>query len=363
MRRPRCVLPALLALCVVSVCSLSLGDELTRHGSWAAAQAASRTSGKFIFVYIYEHNQEGCLAMESTFSDAAVVRALQGYEMLALNGDARQNREFCEHYRVGTRYDEGRGGKEDGRMAFAAIPALLFLDYNGREYYRTYGSYAPDTFLLLLGQVARVIEYQCALAQRPQDARVHADLGRLYLEMGRTPLGKPLLETAIKLDPDNTTGARADAELDLIILSIPADPVMALRSLVAYQFNHPETKRLFEIHFYMAVAQLAAGREDQAEKILLDFAAIPPFLNDDHGLQGVQYGYLAEKEGRQVCFCDVDNIDQARQKVRDAKEDPDKCRFTRKAINPDYRNPWTEKADLLLQQLRAEQQKRKPAPK
>lgn len=363
MPRPRCVLLALLALCSAGVCSLALGEDLTRHGSWAAAQAAARVSGKFIFVYIYEHNQEGCLAMENTFSDAAVVRALQGYEMLALNGDARQNREFCEHYRVGTRYDEGRAGTEDGRMAFAAIPAFLFLDYNGREYYRTYGSYAPDTFLLLLGQVARVIEYQCALAQRPQDARVHADLGRLYLEMSRTALGKPLLEKAIKLDPDNNTGARADAELDLTILSIPADPVMALRNLVAYQFNHPGTRRLFEIHFYMAVAQLAAGREDQAEKILLDFAAIPPFLNDDQGLQGVQYGYLVERDGRQVGFWPLDNQDEVRRQVREAKEDPDKCRFTRRAINPDYRNPWTEKADLLLKQLLAEQEKRKPAPK
>jgi hypothetical protein len=51
-----------------------------------------------------------------------------------------------------------------------------------------------------------------------------------------------------------------------------------------------------------------------------------------------------------------------KQKVRELKEDPRQCRFLRKAINPDYRNPWTEKADLLLRQLRElqAQQQNKP---
>jgi hypothetical protein len=361
MIRHRHALPVILGLVLTGCCSVSLAADLHRHSSWSDAGAAAEKSGKFIFAYVYQRGHDACVAMENnTLRNEAVVAALQGYEMLDLNGDVRQNREFCDHYRVGTRYNEEQ---DEDKTAFAAVPALLFLDYNGTEYYRTYGFHAPDVFLHLLGQVAKLIEWRCALTERPQDARLHADLGRLYLEMNRQATGRPLLEAAIKLDPNNDAGARADAELDLILLSMPEDPMMALRNLVAYQFNHPETTRTLEIHFYMAVAQLAAGKEAQAEKILLDFAAIPMFLADDRGLTGAQYGYLVERGDKRVGYWPVDDEAEVRKKVREAGEDPDKCRLSRKPINPDYRNPWTEKADLLLKQLRDEQAKRKNQPK
>jgi len=363
MTRHRHALPVILGLYVAGCCSLAPAADLHRHTAWADAQAAARTSGKFIFAYVYQRGHDACVAMENnTFGNEDVIAALQGYEMLSLNGDTAQNRDFCDRYHVGTRYNEEQD-QDEGKTAFAAVPALLFLDRSGTEYYRTYGFHAPDVFLHLLGQVAKVIEWRCALGQQPQNARLHADLGRLYLEMNRQATGRPLLEAAVKLDPNNEAGARADAELDLILLSMPDDPMLALRSLVAYQFNHPETTRLLEIHFYMAVAQLAAGKEAQAERILLDFAAIPAFLADDRGLAGVQYGYLVERGGKQVGFWLVDDEAQVRKQVREAGEDPDKCRLSRKPINPDYRNPWTEKADLLLKQLRDEQAKRKPQPK
>jgi len=361
MTRQRYLAAIILGAAVAACCSGATGAELHRHTSWAAAQAAAQQSGKFIFAYVYRNGHDACVAMEeNTLHNDAVVQALQGYEMLSLNGDSRQSRDFCDRYRVGTRYNEQQE-KDEGRTAFAAAPALLFLDGRGTEYHRTYGFYAPDVFLHILGQVAKLIEWQCALAQQPQDARLHANLGRLHMEMGRTEQARPLLKTAIELDPDNTAGARADAELDLIILSLPDDPVMALRHLVAYQYNRPDTGRMLEIHFYMAVAQLAAGKEDQAEKILLDFAAIPPYLNDDRGLANPQYGTLVERDGKMVGFWPLDDEGEVKKKVREAGEDPGKCRLSRRAINPDYRNPWTEKADLLLKQLRDEQAKRKPA--
>lgn len=364
MTRHHFLVPVALALAVLIGGSTGAAADLHRYSTWGEAQAAARKSGKFILAYIYRNAHETCAAMEdNTFSNEAVIKALQGYEMVSLNGDARQNRDFCDRYRVGTRYNE-KGDKDNGKTAFAAVPAYLFLDAAGTEYYRTYGFYAPDVFLHMLGQAAHLIEWQSALVQRPQDARLHADLGRLYLEMNRPDKGRPLLEKAVKLDQNNDAGARADAELDLIIISIPDDPVTALRQLVAYQgVNRPETKRGLEIRFYMAVAQIAAGKEDQAEKILLDFAAIPPFLADERGYTGLQYGYLVQRGDKEVGFWLVDDEAQVKAKVREAKEDPDQCRFLRKAINPDYRNPWTEKADLLLKQLRKEQETRKPRPK
>lgn len=352
MTRRNIILLLSLVLSAAAFIPGAVAAELQRHTTWHAAQAAAQKSGKFIIAYIYQPGHTACVAMEEkTLREAKVVTALSAYEFLALNGDARQNRDFCDRYRVGTRWNAQETPGE-ARTAFAAIPGYLFLDHNGREYYRTYGFYAPDVFLQLLDQAGQLIQYQCELAQRPQDPLLHARLGRLYLELERPELAQPLLEAAVKLDAGNTTGARAEAELDLIILSIPDDPVMAFRNLVAYQFNRPETTRTLEIHYYMAVAQLAAGKGAQAEKILLDFASIPPFLPEHHNLQGVSYGYMVQKKGQQVGFYLVDDLNQVKEAMRKDNQDPAGCEFIRRAINPDYRNPWTEKADLLLGQLR-----------
>lgn len=342
------------AIILLVCCRCVPAADLHRHGDWASAQAAARQSNKLILAYIYERGREACTAMEDmTLGRPEVVQALRSYEFLALNGDSQQSREFCEHYHVGTRWNP-KEDKQDGQTAFAAVPAYLILDANGNEYYRMYGFFAPDVFLQVLGQVGKLIEYRSGLAQRPQDARLHADLGRLYLEMERPELARPLLEAAIKLDPGNDSGARASAELDLAILSIPDDPLLAARHLIAYEFNHPETNRNLEIQYYLAVAYLAGGKAEQSEKILLDFAAIPPFLPEDQA-QGAQFGFLVQKGDKEVGFYPIDDLDEAKQRVRKAGEDPDKCQFTRKPMNPDYRNPWTEKADLLLRQLLKEQ--------
>jgi thioredoxin-related protein len=344
---------------VVLCCSVvSAAGSLSWRTSWSAVQGAARKSGKPIIAYIYENERPACVEMEkTTYSDAKVVAALKSFELLALNGDSQASRAFCEHYKVGTRFFAREDQNRDER---SAVPAFLFLDADGREYYRTHGFYPPDAFVQVLGQVSKVIEYQCALAKQPDNARAAADLAHLYLLLTRPELALPLLKQAIQCDPNNDAGARADAELDQIIVSIPDDPELGFRNLIAYQFNRPETKRALEIKYYMAVAQLAAGKDALAEKILLDFASIPPFLPDDSPVQGAQYGYQVEKGDRIVGFWDLDDIAQVREKVRALPEDPDKCKYVRRPMNPDYRNPWTAQADLLLKQLRAAQAAPKP---
>lgn len=355
----------LIGLCL-SIMAMAMarvfGAELPSHSDWESAQKQAQQSGKYILAYVFQPGQEACVAMDTiTFVHEGVIKALQDFEFLAINGDAARHRAFCERFRVGTRWDPDSDRRE-GRTRFGAVPAFLFLDAAGQEYFRTYGYYAPDVFIHMLGQARQIIQLQRALQERPQDARLQADLGHLYLELERPLQAKPLLEAAIKLDPQNSTGARADAELDLIILSIPDDPDLAIRQLLAYQFNYPQSPRGLEIRYFLAVAQLAAGREKKAEQILLDFAAIPPFLDNAEGLPNVQYGYLVECGERQIGFFPIDDVELVKQKVRELKEDPRQCRFLRKAINPDYRNPWTEKADLLLRQLRELQAKQQNKP-
>lgn len=336
-----------LALCALSP-AFAADGEIKWLDNWDAAQAAARVSGKCILAYVYQHGHAACVEMDrSTFPADEVIAALSRFQPLALNGKSGTCREFCKRYGVGLQSNDDKGLQMD----FAAIPACLFLDSSGNEYYRAYGYYPKASFVQLLRRVETLAQDLAAIQQRPNDARLSADLGRLYLDLERDDLGKPYLQRAVKLDPGNAVGARADAELDLTLLTIPDNPDLAFRQLVAYQFNNPDTKRALELRYYMAVAQIAAGKLEQGEKILLDFRMIPQHLPDDQRVEGAQYGYLATEEGQEVGFWPVDDLEQAKKEVQKAGKNPAACAFARKTVNPDYRNHWTEMADLLLKQL------------
>lgn len=271
--------------------------DLVWHNNWETAQAAAQASGKYLLAYVYHPSHAACVEMDrSTFQDPQVITAINNFEFLAFNSTAAAARPFCEKYRVGVRSNVDKGLEMD----FAAVPAYLFLDASGREYYRAFGYYPPPAFLSLLQQVTQMLHLTRQLDTQAANPRLLADLGHLYLEMERPELGRPPLEQAVKLDPENRAGALADAELDLTILSIPDDPLAAFSRLMRHRFTYPHTQRGLEVRYFMAVAQLAGGRVEAAERILMDFAAIPP------------------------------------------SDDP----------QSDYRNPWTVRADLLLKQLR-----------
>lgn len=286
---------------------LALGDEITWHKTWAAAQAASQAAGKPVFAYVYQRGQGTCLDMErGTFPEAAVVEAMDRYTPLAVNCTAADSKEFCVKYGL---WMQKRTEDDTSRMDASTIPAYLFLDATGREYHRAYGFYPPALLTQMLQRVDRLTSLLAQLSQKPNDARISADLGNLYLNLDRPELAPPYLNAATRQDPQNLTGARADAELDLVIISIPETPEKAFRDLVAYQYNYRQTTRGLEIRYYMAVAALADGQNTRAMRILDDFAAIPPMIPNP------------DKPGEQM-------------------------------HNPDYyKNRWCEAADLLRRGL------------
>lgn len=296
-------------ICGVCLTAAAIADTpepvINWHDTWLGAQAAARKSGRRVLTYIYHHNQPACVEMDrTTLATPAVIEALNaGFEPLQVNGASSRARAFLDKYAVGTRESVDRGVA----ISSGAYPAYLLLDAKGTEAFRAYGYYPPDAFVQLLEQLRRLGALADALAAQPQDARVGAQLGHLYLELERPEQGKPLLAQAVQLDPENRAGARQEAELDLTILAIPDQPDEAFRGLVTYRFSYPESARGLEARYYMAVARLAGRHYDQAEKLLLDFAAIPK----DH---------------------------------------------------PDYRDPWTARADLLLQQLRELMKQPAPSP-
>lgn len=299
--RPLCRSLLLAGLVLVCLAPVLAQEEINWLEDWPSAQAAARKSGRRVLAYIYEHNHAACVQMDrSTFSDPGVIKALnERFTLLAINGSSSRNRSFLQAHGVGVRSGTDKGWTTD----FAAIPAYLLLDAEGQEYYHSFGFYPALLFLNFLDQLTRLADLRDTITRNPGDAAAQGNLGRLYLELERPELGKPYLQKAVDLDFDDRLGARSEAELDLAILGIPDDPEAAFGKLVTYRFAHTTSPRNLEVQYYMAVAQLAAKHYDRSEKILMDFASIPPKRPDG-------------------------------------------------SDNPDYRNPWVLRAELLLRQLR-----------
>ena len=334
------------ALCVLlgAWAALAVADDtpgmINWHEEWSVTQAAARESQKPILAYVYERGHFACVQTEeNTLPHPEVMQRLRQFECLALNGTSSRARPFAQQFGVGARSEEDRGWQ----MKFSAIPVYVFIMPDGTEFLRAYGYFPPSAFNVVLDRVLEMVSllsrqrkeprdvelnmqlgrhyialerpvqamdyFNTAAREAPQNAVLHAEIGHLLLgamlppgEDGLEPPnpGKPFLERAIQLDPDNALGARENAELDLILLSIPDDPDAAFNKLVNYKMTNRQSPRRLEIDYYMAVAQLAAGRLAQAERILQDFEALQ------------------------------------------VSDDPDS----------DYRSPWTEQAIILLKQIR-----------
>jgi thioredoxin-related protein len=293
---------SLLLACLAAACPASAADQtLPWRDDWASAQTAARQSRRNVFVYVYQHYRPTCVEMErTTFTAPAVVKLLkERFELMAVASNSTRSRNFLDRYHLGSQLiDEG-----DYEVGITACPAYLLLSPDGREYVRAFGYQPPQGFLVLLEQMQQIAKLRDRLAAEPEDAAACAALGHLYLALEQPKEGQPLLEAAVRLDPENRLGVRQEAELDLAVLSIPSEPEAAYRRLVAYRFASPDSPRALEVQYYMAVAQVAGQHYKEAEGILLDFAAIPALLPDG------------------------------------------------KTPNPVYRSQWCEQADLLLKEL------------
>lgn len=276
-------------------------EALEWHRDWEQARKAALSSGRCVFVYVYQHYRPSCVEMETkTFAEDEVAKALRThFELMAVPANSSHQRDFLDKYHLGVQeIDEG-----DYEVGVTVSPAYVLLDATGREYIRFFGYYPPSQFREAIARLVEIARLSKRVAEHRDDAVACAQLGHLHLELDRPQTGKPWLERAVALDPDNARGARQEAELDLAILGIPDDPQAAYGRLVAYRLAHPESPRSLEVLYYMAVAQVAAERYADAERILLDFQAIPPLLPDN------------------------------------------------KTPNPLYRSKWCEQADVLLKQL------------
>jgi tetratricopeptide (TPR) repeat protein len=245
-----------------------------------AALAKAKATGRPVYIYVWAKYNPACMYMADTvLADDAVMAQLQNFELVALDGDNRANFPFFDRYKI--RYVRVLGPTnepvpyEAGLQVTggARFPTNLFLDSQGQEVYRDAGVAAtPDpltgqpspngarVFATRLLQVQEVVKAWDNVRHNPTSAAAEVQLGHLYAQLEVLPEAKKHLQKALDMDPQNQTGLRADINLDLLIMGIPADPAGSLNALQAWQKQYPTHPRQLEAVFYEAVAEVARAR-------------------------------------------------------------------------------------------------------
>ncbi|MCD6361781.1 MAG: hypothetical protein J7M38_13075, partial [Armatimonadetes bacterium] len=278
------VRPALLALAAVmlggGVCQAA---KVAWRDNFEDALKHAREADKPILVFVHmgpmdrsaDPADRGLDAYEQmateTFTDPNVVAATEMFECFELDLRRRENDQLRDKLRVAPVVDMATGQP----TVTGIYPITLFLDSSGAERFRLHGYLPPIAYVIQLKNARTLIECQRAVERHPDDPVARRNLGRIYMEMYTEPGDKfyqaalENLEKAIKLDPDNATGANYDARVDLTIFHLPDDPQKAFNEL--FQLQTEDVGRRFEIQYYMGVAQYAAGNSQAAIQLLSSF--------------------------------------------------------------------------------------------
>ncbi len=248
------------------------------YENWEEARSQAQKSGKPVYVYVWEYPRMSrddwarvekynpCYQMgQLTLTDQQVKRMLRDYVLCALEIHIPLNRQFTREHAPGLLPDADE--KQAGFSAYR-LPFHLFFNKSGEKVFQIYGYIPAQWFVRTLEAVQLLIQGQGAEEDELKQARAYARLGHICLELKLYEEAKKHLEHAIKLDPDNKTGAQADAKLDLAIISIPDAPAKANRVLESYLDDHPHSTRRTEVRYFLAVAQYLADNRSGAIRIL-----------------------------------------------------------------------------------------------
>lgn len=278
----------LLLCCTIAVSgvaadSVQLPGKVNWHPSFAAASNAAQDSGKPIlaFVYVESHPPSATLANE-LMPRKTVIKNLQKFELLGVPYGDETHQDFLNEYDVKEEVSPADDGSGEVRF-YPALPAMLYLNADGTEYLRDKG-YTPApgdpekhnekllktaaaAFSARLARTRQLITFLRRIADEPT-AGAHADAGHLLLQMNRYARARTHLQKAMSLDPDNKSGAFADAYLDTIVLGVARKPEQALHQLEDFQARFPDSDRLLEAQYYQAVCLVALERYDEATPVL-----------------------------------------------------------------------------------------------
>ena len=249
--------------------------QIAWHDNYQAVFEAAAKSGKPVFVFAYLPLEKSCVEMaKRTLGAASVVKVMANFECCAVSLRDRSAKPFIDQFQLGP----VRGSLGESR--FQVTPLSLFLGPDGTEYLRQGGYLDPVLFELQVQRLLRILPDLATVRANPRDAVTLARIGRKYIEMTVFRLGREYLQRAVEADPNDATGAKSDATLDLAITSMDdkddKQTQKAFEALAGFLVNHPDSPRRLEARFYMAAAQIALGNDELAKKLLGEFAARGP---------------------------------------------------------------------------------------
>ncbi len=264
------------------------------HDGLDDALAAAEESGKPIFAFVYlgdeVSSQSGPrerirvrggdesgrrLNVERMLDDILrapeVISAAENFESVKIDLCRPESDDARRKLKVSPAVDESTSTR------VGMYPITVFLEPSGQELFRRHGCMPAIGYAAQLGTARDLHEMKSAAEADPRDPVKRRQLGRAYMEMDPTPDDRIYqaavenLEAAIRLDPDNETGAAYDARVDLAILSIPESPEQAIPKLFQLQSQDTDGGRKIEIQYYMAVAHFVMEDYGSAKRLLTEF--------------------------------------------------------------------------------------------
>lgn len=290
------ITPALMAvmLGVLVTAGAVCAGQIDWHDGFEEAMAAAEQSGKPVFAFVYlgdevnrpsgpreqiQVRRQGSRSsgtrlnveemLDDILHDQQVVAAARNFEAVKID--------LCEPQSDAARrqLNVSPGIAENTRVGM--YPITVFLEPSGQELFRRHGCMPAIGYASQLDTAYDLHRKKQAAEADPRDPVKRRELGRAYMEMDPTPDDRIYraavenLEAAIRLDPDNSTGANFDARVDLAILSIPQSEEDALQKLFQLQSEDTGGHRKIEIQYYMAVAHFVNEDYASAKKLLREF--------------------------------------------------------------------------------------------
>lgn len=259
----------------------ALTEDVPWHDSLNAARSQSTVSGKPIMAIAYRQEDEASQTLIGVIlRHPDVVAQLSSFELFAANVDDPAAAEFCKRYRVGV-----VSADDPWLVVYPILPIMLFLEANGKEHFRDYGTIptrlgsGPEEDLSevaakgFAGRLETIIQLVALLRQVEEapTAQAHSRAGHILMEMERFDEARPHLQKAMQLDPNNDTGAFAEAYFDAIILGLADDPERAVNQLDDYMARYTASERLLEARYYKGVCLVALERYREAATVLKSF--------------------------------------------------------------------------------------------
>lgn len=241
-------------------------DEIPWAENLDTAIEQAQAEGKLIFLDVYADWCPPCQRMEAeTFTDQAVISALQDYVPLKVDSDA--NPDIARQYGV------------------QALPTLFVLTPDGSPVYRQEGFASAEGLIELLRAATTRVEEIASLEEEvreaPGDIEKVLELAQVYNEIGRAGETVKLLERSeAEVDADTPQELRAEFTFALglayLIDGAYAKGVERLEGFLAEHPDHAETGRaeylILQGKVFGALAHIDDGDYDVARTILTELA-------------------------------------------------------------------------------------------